>query len=80
MTCLLLLTSVNILGDLDNPLSILSESSTPKNLLLYFGKKELKPNNGKKTDPAHPAIYPTGIVPKGLNPYESKLYDLIFNL
>src|SRR3989344_1511893 len=24
-------------------------------------KKSLMPNNGKKTDPAHPAIYPTGI-------------------
>ncbi len=38
---------------------------------------ELKPNNGKKTDPAHPAIYPTGLVPKHLNPYEHKIYDLI---
>ena len=40
-------------------------------------KTTLKPNNGKKTDPAHPAIYPTGQVPKTLKPREEKLYDLI---
>lgn len=39
--------------------------------------KELKPNNGKKTDPAHPAIYPTGLVPGNLKPKEQKVYDLI---
>ncbi len=39
--------------------------------------KELKPNNGKKTDPAHPAIYPTGLAPKALKPVQQKLYDLI---
>ncbi|MFH1276746.1 MAG: DNA topoisomerase I [Candidatus Woesearchaeota archaeon] len=37
----------------------------------------LKPNDGKKTDPAHPAIYPTGLSPKALKPREQKLYDLI---
>ena len=40
-------------------------------------KKILKPNNGSKTDPAHPAIYPTGEHPKALNDREAKLYDLI---
>jgi len=40
-------------------------------------EKELKPNNGKKTDPAHPAIYPTGLVPSALKPKEQKVYDLI---
>ncbi|MBI4151689.1 DNA topoisomerase I [Candidatus Woesearchaeota archaeon] len=39
--------------------------------------KELKPNNGKKTDPAHPAIYPTGLAPKVLKPNQRKVYDLI---
>jgi len=39
--------------------------------------KKIEPNNGKKTDPAHPAIYPTGIGPKNLDDYESKIYDLI---
>ncbi len=40
-------------------------------------QKELRPNDGKKTDPAHPAIYPTGSVPKSLNSKERKVYDLI---
>ncbi len=41
--------------------------------------KDLKPNNGKKKDPAHPAIYPTGIMPdyKKLSSKEAKIYDLI---
>ncbi len=39
--------------------------------------KELKPNNGKKTDPAHPAIYPTGLAPKALKPVQKKVYDLV---
>ena len=45
-----------------------------KNFLI---KSELMPNNGKKTDPAHPAIFPTGIAPKGLKEREAKIYDLI---
>jgi len=40
-------------------------------------KASLKPNNGKKTDPAHPAIYPTGESPQGLGSQEAKVYDLI---
>ena len=38
--------------------------------------KSLTPNNGKKTDPAHPAIYPTGISQK-LEGKHAKIYDLI---
>jgi DNA topoisomerase-1 len=38
----------------------------------------LSPNEGKKTDPAHPAIYPTGEKPRGrLSASEFKLFDLI---
>ncbi len=44
---------------------------------LLAKKPSLKPNNGKKTDPAHPAIYPTGYVPKSMNEREAKVYDLI---
>ncbi len=40
-------------------------------------KNNFRPNNGKKTDPAYPAIYPTGITPKKLDSYSVKLYDLI---
>ncbi|MGC9310290.1 MAG: DNA topoisomerase I [Candidatus Aenigmatarchaeota archaeon] len=39
--------------------------------------KELKPNNGKKTDPAHPAIYPTGELPGKITKEEENLYELI---
>ncbi len=35
------------------------------------------PNNGKKTDSAHPAIYPTGEIPENFSGRELKLYDLI---
>ena len=37
----------------------------------------LKPNNGKKSDPAHPAIYPTGIPPKTTQERAKKVYDII---
>jgi len=40
-------------------------------------KGDLKPHNGAKTDPAHPAIYPTGISPKKLDDRPAKIYDLI---
>lgn len=40
-------------------------------------KDPLKPREGKKTDEAHPAIHPTGLVPKGLGRDYQKLYELI---
>src|SRR3990167_2339857 len=42
-----------------------------------LSKKVLAPNNGKKKDPAHPAIYPTGEIPKKLSERSQKIYDLI---
>ena len=42
-----------------------------------LSKKTLKPHNGRKKDPAHPAIHPTGEIPKNLGDYQGKLYDLI---
>lgn len=45
--------------------------------LLQTTKGKLEPNNGKKTDPAHPAIFPTGITPKFTDAKPAKLYDLI---
>lgn len=40
--------------------------------------QSLHPNEGKKADPAHPAVYPTGDPPKrSLDQKESKIYDLI---
>src|SRR3989344_3865529 len=49
-------------------------SSFVKTLL---SNKQLKPNNGTKTDPAHPAIYATGEIPKKMGERERKIYDLI---
>lgn len=42
-----------------------------------LGQSTLKPNNGKKTDPAHPAIYPTGVKPSTKRARAKKIYDLI---
>lgn len=36
-----------------------------------------KPIEGKKEDPAHPSIYPTGNKPPVLSGHEEKIYDLI---
>src|SRR3989338_6082987 len=40
-----------------------------------LGKKELKPEEGSRTDPAHPAIYPTG-EQKKMGGQQQKVYDL----
>jgi DNA topoisomerase-1 len=42
-----------------------------------LGKSTLKPNEGKKSDPAHPAIHPTGNAPGNLGEREMKVYDLV---
>ncbi|MEM3201943.1 MAG: DNA topoisomerase I [Candidatus Micrarchaeaceae archaeon] len=39
--------------------------------------KRFKPAEGAKTDEAHPAIFPTGVMPKGLSQEENQIYDLI---
>ncbi|MBI4146089.1 DNA topoisomerase I [Candidatus Woesearchaeota archaeon] len=43
---------------------------------MLLEKSKLEPHNGKKTDPAHPAIYPTGVEPK-VDEKLGKIYDLI---
>ena len=41
-------------------------------------KEELKPNEGAKEDPAHPAVYPTGNLPERLlSEPEKKVWDLV---
>ncbi|ADI32281.1 DNA topoisomerase I [Staphylothermus hellenicus] len=45
--------------------------------LLVETRGVLKPVQGPKDDPAHPAIYPTGVKPKDLGKDEWKIYDLI---
>jgi len=62
-------------------LSQLSKNEKYKKLcdkLLDQAKKSpLKPNEGSKTDDAHPAIYPTGINPLNLDGRQLKMYDLV---
>ena len=53
------------------------QESYQKETDFLLKKKGLSPNNGKKIDPAHPAIYPTGIIPKFKSDYDRKVYDLI---
>ncbi|TLX90889.1 MAG: DNA topoisomerase I [Thaumarchaeota archaeon] len=40
-------------------------------------RKYLVPYQGKEEDPAHPAIYPTGVKKKKLNVFQQKILDLI---
>jgi len=45
---------------------------------MLLSRGRLVPNEGRMTDPAHPAIYPTGIAPRQkLGGLEFKIYDLI---
>lgn len=44
---------------------------------ILLEKKWFRPREGKKEDPAHPAIHPTGMAPGKLSEQEKKLYDLI---
>ena len=57
-------------------LSALEKQKEYASLVKLLMDKPLVPNNGKKTDPAHPAIYPTGISPH-VEGREKKIYDLI---
>ncbi len=57
----------------------LSKCSAYKQLaLILLAKSRLIPNEGKRFDSAHPAIYPTGNLPtKPLDKSESNVFDLI---
>lgn len=37
----------------------------------------LVPHEGRKEDPAHPAVYPTGATPRSLEAREQKIFDLV---
>ncbi|ADZ08785.1 DNA topoisomerase I [Methanobacterium lacus] len=60
----------------DKILKKLSYSGSFRNQIAKL-KKPYKPNEGKKTDAAHPAIHPTGVIPKELSTDDRKLYELI---
>ncbi len=45
--------------------------------LLAETKGVLRPAEGRREDPAHPAIYPTGVLPQEMNNSKWKIYDLV---
>lgn len=64
--------------DLKRILTGLSSMKNYKGIALQILKGELKPVQGEKDDPAHPAIHPTGERPsRRLTLTEKKLFDLI---
>ncbi|MBI2175939.1 DNA topoisomerase I [Candidatus Woesearchaeota archaeon] len=58
-------------------LTAISQQQEYAELAKRLLKGGLKPNNGKKTDPAHPAIYPTGLKPKSLDKRGQRIYDQV---
>ncbi|MCD6590786.1 MAG: DNA topoisomerase I [Candidatus Aenigmarchaeota archaeon] len=44
---------------------------------MLIEKDRFVPREGKKEDPAHPAIFPTGNKPQKLTKYQKNIYDLI---
>jgi DNA topoisomerase-1 len=62
-----------------NILNALSKDSAYKDLASKLLEvKELKPMEGAKEDPAHPAVYPTGNLPeRSLSDPEKKVLDLV---
>jgi DNA topoisomerase-1 len=48
-----------------------------KKAKILIQEKRFRPNEGVKSDEAHPAIYPTGVMPKELSTTEQNLYNLI---
>ena len=63
--------------DKKKTLKKISKIKDYKKIVQDLLKGKLIPNEGKKSDPAHPCIYPTGEKPKNLNKEQKKLYDLI---
>jgi DNA topoisomerase I len=63
----------------EKTLKLISNNPNYKQIvdILLSKKKVLMPNNGKKQDPAHPAIYPTGEIPRNLDERQAKVYDII---
>ena len=42
-----------------------------------IASNRFRPAEGAKSDEAHPAIFPTGVIPKGLNEEEGRIYELV---
>ncbi len=69
-------TSSQKIPEAIQPKNILNELSKQFPNQLKFATRQ-KPIEGKKSDPAHPSIYPTGEIPKTLETKEQNLYNLI---
>lgn len=63
--------------DKKKTLKKISKIKDYENIVKKLLKGNLIPNEGKKSDPAHPCIYPTGEKPKNLSKEQRKVYDLI---
>ena len=63
----------------ENILKGLSKNPSYRKLTAeLLGKEKLTPREGKKEDPAHPAIYPTGNMPdRELSEPERRIWDLV---
>ncbi|MHA1323928.1 MAG: DNA topoisomerase I, partial [Candidatus Helarchaeota archaeon] len=74
-------TSSEIIPDTIDILDILSKikaiNKYSKYIETILKKPELIPTKGKKTDPAHPPILPTGEIPTKLSNLEKNIYDLV---
>jgi len=56
--------------------NIAKQKAYAKDASFLLSKKDLKPEEGKKVDSAHPAIYPTGVYKK-IGGKQQKVYDLV---
>ncbi len=64
--------------NLPNIIGMLSKNKKYSEIAEYLMKNSMyKPAEGYKEDEAHPAIFPTGVMPKALSNEEEKVYDLI---
>jgi len=68
-------TSSNKIPESINPKGILKRLAD--NFKQVSLAKRDKPVEGKKSDPAHPSIYPTGEFQNSLTPEQKKIYELI---
>lgn len=66
-----------ILGFKNILIQISKQSQFKKEAEKLLSLKVLKPNEGLKTDDAHPSIYPTGLINKKLEGRDKSLYELI---
>ncbi|MFH1547575.1 MAG: DNA topoisomerase, partial [bacterium] len=57
--------------------NIAKNAKYAKETKFLLSKKDLVPEEGLKTDAAHPAIYPTGDLPKRIGSHQQKVYDLV---